>query len=215
MASDNQASTKGIVVHVKNMVSTSCVKLVKLLLDKEQISYGTLRLGEIELVDIVDDLQMQAIKDLLTNNGFPVIKTRNARLAEQIKLAVIDLVHYSTYNAMVRNSDYLVERFDMTYQHLSSVFSQHEHITLEKYIILQRIERVKELIHEDELSLSEIAFIMGYSSVQYLSTQFKNITGISVTDFKKDPAQYRIGLDQVGSNIDILEIHDDDYRRPV
>lgn len=214
MVQANQTS-KGIVVHVKNMVSTSCVKLVKLLLDREHVKYGMVRLGEIELLDIVEDLQMQAVKDLLTNNGFPVIKTRNARLAEQIKLAVIDLVHYSTYNAMVRNSDYLVERFDMTYQHLSSVFSQHEHITLEKYIILQRIERVKELIHEDELSLSEIAFIMGYSSVQYLSTQFKNITGVSVTDFKKDPAQFRLGIDQVGSNIDIVEIHDDAYRRPV
>jgi AraC-like DNA-binding protein len=202
------------VLHLRNMVSTSCIRLIKRILHEVGVSVHSIKLGEVELDGSINNQQLMAIEGLLSAEGFPALKSKNARLAEQIKLAVIDLVHYSTYNAMVRNSDYLVERFDMTYQHLSSVFQQYEHITLEKYIILQRIERVKELIQEDELSLSEIAFMMGYSSVQYLSTQFKNITGVSVTDFKKDPAQYRKGLDQVGSAIEIVEIFDDAYIRP-
>jgi AraC-like DNA-binding protein len=94
---------------------------------------------------------------------------------------------------MVRNSDFIVGKFNLSYQHLSTVFSHHEGITLEKYIILQRIEKVKELIQLEELTLSEIAYMMGYSSVQYLSTQFKNITGYSVTEYKALPEKERKG----------------------
>ena len=96
---------------------------------------------------------------------------------------------------MVRNSDYLVERFAVSYQYLSGLFSKHQGITLEKYIILHKIEKVKELVMEDELTLSEIAFMMGYSSSQYLSTQFKSIAGVSITAFKKDPVKYRKALE--------------------
>ncbi len=98
---------------------------------------------------------------------------------------MIDLVHHSTYNSRIRNSDYLVERFNLSYQYLTSVFSKHENITLEKYIILLKVEKVKELLDQGEFTLSEIAFMMGYSSVQYLSSQFKNVVGISVSDYKK------------------------------
>ncbi len=119
-------------------------------------------------------------------------------LVEQIKQAVIELVHHSTYNAMVRNSDYLVERFGMSYPYISSLFSKHESTTLEKFTILQKIEKVKELIEYADLTLSEIAYMMGYSSVQYLSTQFKTITGISVTDYKANPAIERKSLDALG-----------------
>jgi AraC-like DNA-binding protein len=101
---------------------------------------------------------------------------------------------------MVRNSDYLVGKFGKTYPYLSSVFSKYEGITLEKYIIFQKIEKAKALIEEDELSLSEIAFMMGYSSVQYLSTQFKSVTGVSVSDFKKHPSKYRISIDKIGKD---------------
>jgi AraC-like DNA-binding protein len=110
---------------------------------------------------------------------------------------VIDLVHNSTYNAMVRNSDFLVERFGLSYPYLSSLFSKHEATTLEKYTILHKIEKVKELIEYEELTLSEIAYMMGYSSVQYLSTQFKSVTGISVTEYRVSPENRRKGLDRL------------------
>ena len=112
---------------------------------------------------------------------------------------MIDLVHNTTYNAMVRNSDYLVERFGMSYPYISSIFSKHENITLEKFIISIKIEKVKELIEYGDLTLSEIAYMMGYSSVQYLSTQFKSVTGISVTEYKTAPGAGRSGLDQLKS----------------
>jgi len=95
-----------------------------------------------------------------------------------------DMVQNTTYNAMIRNSDYLVERFGLSYPYLSALFSKHEGTTLEKFIISLKIEKVKELIEEEDLTLSEIAYMMGYSSVQYLSTQFRAVTGVSVTDFK-------------------------------
>ena len=88
---------------------------------------------------------------------------------------------------MVRNSDYLVERFSMSYTYISTLFSKHENTTLEKFTITLKIQKVKDLIRSGELTLSEIAYMMGYSSVQYLSTQFKSVTGISVTDFKANP----------------------------
>ncbi len=197
------------------MVSHSCIRVIQYEFERAGIEIIKIRLGEVSIAYRGDNAVLKKAAEILISVGFVLIESKTDLLAAKIKNAVIDLVHYSTYNAMVRNSDYLVERFDMSYQYLSSVFSQAEHITLEKYIILQRIERVKELIQEDELCLSEIAFIMGYSSVQYLSTQFKNITGISVTDFKKDPAAYRVSLHIVGKNIEIEEIHDDAYIRPV
>jgi len=132
-----------------------------------------------------DKLDLQKIDQLLKKNGFFLIFDKDKKLAEEIKTAVIDLIHNTTYNAMVRNSDYLSGKFGKTYQYLSSVFSENEGMTLEKFIIQQRIEKVKLLIQEGQLTLSEIAYMMGYSSVQYLSTQFKNITGVSVTDYKK------------------------------
>ncbi len=128
---------------------------------------------------------MQNIEKALKRNGFSLLTNKNDILVEDIRRTIIDLVHHTTYNAMVRNSDYLVGKFGKTYPYLSSLFSKYEGITLEKYIILQKIEKVKSLIKDNELTLSEIAFMMGYSSVQYLSTQFKTITGISVSEFKK------------------------------
>lgn len=145
---------------------------------------------------ITDDL----IEKTLTENGFTLLVDRDEIVVEQIKKAVIDLVHHTTYNAMIRNSDYLVGKFGKSYQYLSSIFSEKEGITLEKYIILQRIEKAKSLILEGELTLSEIAFMIGYSSVQYLSSQFKSITGVSVTEFKQDPLNHGLPLNSVSEN---------------
>jgi AraC-like DNA-binding protein len=152
------------------------------------------KLGDMCIAYEPSKISISTIEELFTSNGFEIIVDKDTALVEQIKHTVVELVHHSTYNAMVRNSDFLVSRFDKSYQHLSTVFSKHENITLEKYIILQRIEKVKELIQADEQSLSEIAFMMGYSSVQYLSTQFKQITGYSVTEYKVLPEKERKGV---------------------
>ena len=125
---------------------------------------------------------------ILIQYGFEIIADKEQILVTQIKQAVIELIHYmNNMNSVVRKSEYLVEKLNKSYSQLSRIFSKHEHITLEKYIILQKIERIKNLILQDEYSLSEISYMMDYSSVQHLSNQFKKITGYSVTEFKNNP----------------------------
>lgn len=162
-----------------------CLKLVSRIFRDAGVEVNHIELGEADVSFDPEQVSLEQITTLLAEDGFELLHDKEDQLVEQIKNAVINLVQYSTYNAMVRNSDYLVERFDLSYQYISSIFSKHEHLTLEKFIIQQKIDKVKELIHQGELSLSEIAYMMGYSSVQYLSTQFKSVTGITVSDFKR------------------------------
>ena len=182
-----------------------CIRLVKRMLEDNPVIVNEVVMGEAKISYDPDVINLTVISELLEKEGFELIKDKDEQLVEQIRNAVIDLVHHSTFNAMVRNSDYLVEKFSLSYQYISTLFSRQQNITLEKFIILQKIEKVKALIHYGELTLSEIAYMMGYSSVQYLSTQFKNVTGISVSEFKKDPTKYRNA---------ILEITDVDFEIP-
>lgn len=179
------------------MICDCCIKVIEMELAKINVQITNAKLGRIDVSYDESKVAFETISDILNDNGFQIIEDKDSILVENIKRAVVDLVHHTTFNAMVRNSDYLVGKFGMTYPYLSSLFSKYEEITLEKYIILQKIEKVKSMIQEDELTLSEIAFSMGYSSVQYLSTQFKNISGISVSEFKKNPAKYRKSIDSV------------------
>ena len=184
-------------VHVKNMTCNCCIHLLGLVLSIDGIEIGEIKLGTLTLSHDPKKISWKKIEAILGRYGFEIISDKEKILVEQIKQAVIELVHNSTYNAMVRNSDYLVERFGMSYPYISSLFSKHENNTLEKYTILHKIEKVKELIEYGELTLSEIAYMMGYSSVQYLSTQFKTVTGVSVTDYKANPFQSRKGINQL------------------
>jgi AraC family transcriptional regulator len=184
-------------IHVKNMTCSCCIHLLFKELSVDGIEIHDLKLGTIVLSHDPKKMTWKKIESILESFGFEIIRDKEKMFVEQIKLAVIELVHNSTYNAMVRNSDYLVERFEMSYPYLSSLFSKNENVTLEKFIILHKIEKVKELIEYGDLTLSEIAYMMGYSSVQYLSTQFKSVTGISVTDYKTNPFQERKGIDRI------------------
>jgi AraC-like DNA-binding protein len=177
------------------MTCNCCIRLIKNELEQADVIVENIQLGEISISYDAEVVSIAKVNEILEENGFEIIRDREEQIVENIKKAVIDLVHHSTFNSMVRNSDFLVEKFNMSYQRLSSLFSKHENITLEKYIILHKIEKVKELLQAEELSLSEIAYMMAYSSVQYLSTQFKTVTGVSVTEFKKDPARYRKPLE--------------------
>jgi len=166
-------------------------------LEERAIEVLWVKLGEAKIVFDEESLTEEAIAEILENEGFELLRNKEKQLIEQIKSAIIDLVHHTTFNAMVRNSDYLVEKFNLSYQYISTIFSKNEELTLEKFIIRQKIEKAKELIQYGELTLSEIAFMMGYSSVQYLSTQFKQITGVSVSDFKKNPSAYRKSIEEI------------------
>jgi AraC family transcriptional regulator len=172
---------------VKNMTCNCCIHLLRKEFAIDGITIHEIKLGKLVLAIDKNVISWKKIESILEGYGFEIINDREKLLVEQIKMAMTDLVQNSTYNAMVRNSDYLVERFGMSYSYISTLFSKHETGTLEKFTIHLKIDKVKELIRYGELTLSEIAYMMGYSSVQYLSTQFKSITGISVTDFKSNP----------------------------
>lgn len=187
-------------MQVRNMTSHCCIHLLRRELDIDGVEILDLRLGRISLSIDPKVTSWKKIEKLLEGFGFEVIVDKEKVLVEQIRQAVIELVHNTTYNAMVRNSDFLVERFGMSYPYLSSIFSKHEHVTLEKFTIFHKIEKVKELIEYGDLTLSEIAFMMGYSSVQYLSTQFRSVTGQSVTEFKEAPAGPRAGIDRISGD---------------
>ena len=168
------------------MVSKSCIKLVKQELERTGfIEVLRIDLGEADIQYDVQVMNLQSIDSILKRNGFELLSDNNRKLVEQIKTSIIQHVFYgSNTNSLIRNSDYLSEKLGHPYLHLSKIFSEKTGTTLEKYIILIKMEKIKELISYDELTLSEISFMMGYSSVQYLSNQFKQITGYTVSEFK-------------------------------
>jgi len=191
--SDNSIIKKSL--SLKNMLCNCCLRIIRIDLEAIDVEVLDIKLGQVTIQYDSSKTTFELIVKTINESGFEIVEDREKILAEQIKNSIIELVHHSTYNAMVRNSDYLVEKFGLSYPHISSLFSKHEKTTIEKYIIYQKIEKVKELIDYGDLTLSEIAYMMGYSSVQYLSTQFKNITGVSVTEFKKEPGISRNPID--------------------
>jgi YesN/AraC family two-component response regulator len=174
---------KGTKLYLKGMLGHCCVKLLE-----KEFAQANIAVVKVEngLVILKDSSDFEKAKELAAENGMQVIEDRNLRIVEQIKIAVIELIHYAANsNSIIRNSDYLVGKIGMSYPQLSSIFSEYEGITLEKYIIRHKIEKIKELLKEDEMTLSEIAYQMGYSSVQYLSNQFKKITGMTVSEYRR------------------------------
>jgi AraC-like DNA-binding protein len=184
---------------IKNMVCNRCIKVVREELEKLGLKVEKVILGE-ALIS-TDNLKpyLPKIKEMLENNGFELIDDKQAKVIENIKIAVIDMIHYKNKNDSTINiSKYLADKLGMSYQYLSTLFSSMEGITIEKYIINQKIEKVKELLIYDELTLSEISYKLNYSSVQHLSNQFKKITGFTPTEFKRLKEKNRIPLDKLG-----------------
>jgi AraC family transcriptional regulator len=183
MAEKNKHITETI--HIKNMVCSCCKILLKEKFEEEGIRVHEISLGRARISYDSGSVTDKRIEQLLKRYGFSLLKNRDDKLVEEIKIAVIELIHHlNNVNSIVRKSDYLVEKLGFSYPYLSRIFSDHENKTLEKYIIQQKIERIKTMLDEDEYSLSEIAYMMDYSSVQYLSNQFRNITGVTVTQYK-------------------------------
>jgi AraC-like DNA-binding protein len=196
----NQVKDTRVTLFLKNMVSNSCIKLVKSLLETNTaIEVVKIELGQATIkINDASTFNFNEIEKLLLGHDFPLIQDKNLQLVEQIKIASIELIHfYNNSNSLIRNSDYLSEKLDMPYHQLSKIFSDKTGITLEKYIILLKMERIKELFFYDEFSVSEISFMMGYSSVQYLSNQFKQVTGLSISEYKKLGKYERIPLENL------------------
>ena len=180
------------------MLCSCCFRLIENEFEKAGIKILSIQAGTVDIEFDPEKQNLDSIEKILSEMGMGLIKTREQQIVEQIKTAVIELIHFSNnVNSILRKSDYLVEKLAMSYQHMSKIFSKHENITLEKYIIRNKIERIKELIDSNEYSLSEIAYMMDYSSVQYLSNQFKKETGISVSEYKKGEKRIKHTLDEL------------------
>jgi AraC-like DNA-binding protein len=183
-------------LHIKHMVSIRCLILVKEELRKLGISYAFVELGE---VDTMEDLSKGKIIQLNNNlliSGLELIFNKKEILVEKIKTVIIEMVH-SKDPIKVKFSYFLSQKLKLNYTYMSNIFSSINEMTIEKFIIIQRIERVKELIIYNELNLTEISYLMNYSSVSHLSNQFKKITGLSPSKFEEGEKAKRNFIEKI------------------
>ncbi|HEX8334085.1 MAG TPA: AraC family transcriptional regulator [Segetibacter sp.] len=184
-------------LYIKNMVCNRCILVVQQELDKLQIDSRNITLGEVETTAELPKEKVEQLAQKLSALGFELLDNGKQQLIEKIKNIVIKQVHHTQEENNRNYSQILSKALHKDYSYLSSLFSEVEGITIEKYLINQKIEKVKELIIYDELSLSEIAYQLGYSSVAHLSTQFKKVTGLTPSHFRQVGQNKRKPLDKI------------------
>lgn len=183
---------------IKNMVCARCIKSVQEIVSRHGSLVNSLRLGVVDLKQPLTEDQKEKISMELQKEGFELLDDHKSGLVQQVKQLIIDLVHYSDMSEFREKlSVYLSRNLHKEYHSLSGLFSSVEGITIEQYFILQKIEKVKEWLVYDELSLSEMAFRLGYSSVAHLSGQFKKVTGQTPSQFKKGRHHHRHHIDKL------------------
>ncbi|MCO4294667.1 helix-turn-helix domain-containing protein [Solitalea sp. MAHUQ-68] len=182
---------------IRNMVSLRCKLLVKQELDNLNISYSKVDLGEIQLLKSLPDKKMNLLKDVLLKSGLELIEDKKVMLIEKIKNIIVEMIHYAEELPKSTFSAYLSEKLKYNYTYMSNIFSEIKGITIEQFIMLHKIERVKELIIYNELTLTQIAYKLHYSSAAHLSNQFKKMTGSTPSFFKSLKHQLRIPLEDV------------------
>ena len=181
------------------MVCPRCISAVEAELNKLNIKTKSIELGEVELLsDFIDEDVKHEFSENINKLGFELIESVEGKIVDKIKTLIIEFTHYKDSKIKVKFSEYLSKELEYGYSYLSNLFASVEGATIEHYLIKQKIERVKELLYYDELSLSEISYKLDYSSVAHLSTQFKKVTGMTPSAFKKlkDVTQ-RSTLDEV------------------
>ena len=181
------------------MVSNRCKMLVKEELKKLGLHYILVELGEVEIMEEISDEQLQILNDALLASGLELIDDNKAILIEKIKKVIIEMVHHSDEKVKINFSFHLSEKLQHNYTYLANLFSEVQGTTIEQFIIQHKIERIKELIIYDELSITDIAWKMNYSSVSHLSNQFKKVTGLSPSHFKKLKDKRRRPIEEIGT----------------
>jgi AraC-like DNA-binding protein len=166
------------------MVSLRCKLLVKEELLKLGINYVIIDLGMVDILEDITAEQHDILKDNLFKSGLELLDDKKAILIERIKNVIVEMIHYSDEIPLVNYSDFISEKLNYDYTYLSNIFSEVKGITIQQFIIIHKIERVKELLLYDELNLTEISYKLHYSSVAHLSNQFKKITGLSPSYYK-------------------------------
>jgi len=186
-------------VYIKNMVCPRCIRVVREEFDGLGLDVRNVVLGEVTVAGAITNQQSATIRKVLEENGFELIEDKRARTIEKIKHAVLKLVQndYEKNAIRVKDSEFIADEVGLDHHYLSTLFSSVENITVEQFIILQRIERVKELLKYGENTLSQISYILGYSSVAHLSNQFKKVTGMTPSKFKALAGSRRHPIDHV------------------
>ena len=172
-------------LYIKNMVCLRCKMVVKSELEKLGLHFDTIELGEVEISDDISKEQLENLSLALKLTGLELMEDNKKILVEKIKTTIIELIHFSDEQIKINLSDYLSEKLHHNYTYLANLFSEVKGTTIEQYHLSHKIEMVKELLVYDELNLTEIADKMHYSSVAHLSNQFKKMTGLTPSHFKK------------------------------
>lgn len=187
-----------MILHIKNMVCDRCILVVRQQLENLGFKAEHIALGSAEILPEPDEEHLQLISAALKVSGFELIDKEKDKTVEAIKNIVIELVHHSDLSEMhISFSDLIGGRLDKDYAYLSRLFSDAQDTTIERFIIQQKVEKIKELLEYRELNLNEIAYQMGYSSSAHLSTQFKSITGLTPSQFKTSGQSERKPLDKI------------------
>ena len=179
------------------MVCIRCKMVVKSELEKLGLHFISVDLGEVEILENISPEHLSQFNEGLKKSGLELMDDKKSLLIEKIKICIVELVHYSDEQLKVNLSDYLSEKLNFDYTYLANLFSEVEGKTIEKFFIAHKIEKAKELLVYDELNLTEIADKLHYSSVAHLSNQFKRITGLTPSHFKKLKHKRRIALEDV------------------
>jgi len=186
-------------LYIKYMVSNRCKMAVNELFRKLGMHVLSVELGEVDVSDSISEDNMILLRKELHNIGFELLEDKRTVLIEKIKTTIIDMVHNSDEIIKVNFSDYLSDKLNYDYTYLANIFSEIQGISIEHFIISHKIERIKELIIYDELNITQIADMMNYSSVAHLSMQFKKVTGLTPTSFKKLKLKKREAIEDIGA----------------
>lgn len=189
---------------IKYMVSNRCKLAVKDELNKLGLHFIVVDLGEVEVMEDISPDQLQQLRIGLLSSGLELMDDKKAMLIEKIKVVITEMIHHSDESPKVNYSDFISEKLDYDYTYLSNIFSEVKGITIQQFIIVHKIERVKELLIYDELNLTEISYKLHYSSVAHLSNQFKKVTGLTPSAYRQLKDKRRNGIEDVGNSNGII-----------
>lgn len=181
------------------MVSNRCKMAVKEELKKLGLHFIVVDLGEVEIMENMTPAQQEQLQRALLVSGLEIMDDKRAVLIERVKTVIMEMIHHSDESPKMNYSDFISEKLNYDYTYLSNLFSEVKGITIQQFIIIHKIERVKELLLYDELSLTEISYKLHYSSVAHLSNQFKKVTGLSPSVFKQLKNKRRSPIEEIGN----------------
>ena len=185
-------------LYIKNMLTNHCIITVKEELKKLNLHFILIDLGEVEIMENISAEQREQLKIALLNSGLELMDDKKTILIEKIKNVIVEMVYHAEATIKINFSDFLSEKLNYNYTYLANIFSEVQGTTIRQFILSNKIERIKELMIYDELSISEIAWKMNYSSVAHLSNQFKDLTGLSPSQFKHLKKKKRIPIEELG-----------------